>query len=74
MLGPGESILKDSMQDFVTAGDSGGDVVLVMVVTAGDSGGDVVLVMVVVVEVIVVVMVDGNTFCICRLDFTKLFQ
>ena len=43
-------------------------------VTAGDSGGDVVLVMVVVVEVIVVVMVDGNTFCICRLDFTKLFQ
>ena len=59
MLGPGESILKGSMQDFVTAGDSGGEVVLVMVV---------------VVEVIVVVMVDGNTFCICRLDFTKLFQ
>ena len=60
MLGPGESILKDSTQDFVTAGDSGGDVVLVMVV---------------VVEVVaVVVMVDGNTFCICRLDFTKLFQ
>ena len=59
MLGPGESILKDSTQGFVTAGDSGGDVVLVMVV---------------VVEVIVVVMLDGNTFCICRLDFTKLFQ
>ena len=60
MLGPGESILKGSMQDFVTAGDSGGEVVLVMVV---------------VVEVMaLVVMVDGNTFCICRLDFTKLFQ
>ena len=32
MLGPGESILKGSMQGFVTAGDSGGEVVLVMVV------------------------------------------
>ena len=35
MLGPGESILKDSTQDFATAGDSGRDVVLVMVVVAG---------------------------------------
>ena len=32
MLGPGESILKDSTQGFATAGDSGRDVVLVMVV------------------------------------------
>ena len=35
MLGPGESILKDSTQGFATAGDSGRDVVLVMVVVAG---------------------------------------
>ena len=32
MLGPGESILKVSTQGFATAGDSGRDVVLVMVV------------------------------------------
>ena len=51
MLGPGESILKDSTQDFATAGDSGRDVVLVMVV-----------------------VVDGDTFFICSLDFNKLFQ
>ena len=67
MLGPGESILKDSTQGFATAGDSGGDVVLVMVVVV-----EVIVVGLLVMAV--VVMVDGNTFCICRLDFTKLFQ
>ena len=60
MLGPGESILKDSTQGFVTAGDSGGEVVLVMVV---------------VVEVMaLVVMVDGNTFCICRNRFHQVIS
>ena len=38
MLGPGESILKDSTQDFVTAGDSGEDVVLHS--DGGGCGGD----------------------------------
>ena len=56
--------MKDSTQDFVTAGDSGEDVVLVMVV--------VVEVMVVGLLVMaVVVVVDGDIYI---LHFTKLFQ
>ena len=64
MLGPGESILKDSTQDFVTAGDSGEDVVLVMVVVV-----EVIVVGLLVMAVVVVV--DGDNYI---LHFTKLFQ
>ena len=68
MLGPGESILKDSTQDFATAGDSGRDVVLVMVVVVE------VIVVGLLVMAVVVAVVDCDTFCICSLDFNKLFQ